>query len=105
MRIRQIGFLVMKEISMSKTIRALQLEKIKQAENRLKTRKQKIIHSIRTEQRKEDTRRKILLGSVMLKAASESKPSRIQIKQMVADMNERDQKVFEPLFETWLNQS
>jgi len=90
---------------MSKTIRALQLEEIKQAENRLKTRKQKIIHIIRTEQRKEDTRRKILLGSVMLKSASESELSRNKVKNLVAVMNDRDQMVFETLFETWLNQS
>jgi len=90
---------------MSKTTRALQLEKIEQVENRLKARKQKIINGMRSEQRKVDTRRKILLGSVMLKSASESELSRNKVKNLVAVMNDRDQMVFETLFETWLNQS
>ncbi len=89
---------------MNKTNRSLQLEKIERVENRLKARKQKIINGMRSDQRKEDTRRKILLGSIMMKAASENESSRNQIKSMVAMMSDRDKKVFETLFESWADQ-
>jgi len=84
--------------------RKLQLEKLEQAENRLKARKQKLINSMKNDKRKLDTRMKILLGSIMLKAASESELSRQKIRNMVATLNERDQKAFETLFESWSHQ-
>jgi len=89
---------------MSNTNRKSQLEKLEQAENRLRARKQKLLNSMKKDQRKLDTRMKILLGSIMLKAASESESSRQIIRNMVSILNERDQKVFEILFESWSNQ-
>ncbi len=88
---------------MSNTNRKSQLEKIEQAENRLKARKQKLINSMKSDKRKLDTRMKILLGAIVLKATSDSEPSRQGVRKMVATLNERDQRAFDTLFETWSN--
>jgi len=88
---------------MNNTNRKSQLEKLEQTENRLKARKQKIINSMKNDKRKLDTRMKILLGSIMLKVASESEISRKSIRKMVSMLKDRDQKVFETLFESWEN--
>jgi len=88
---------------MSNTNKKLQLEKLEQAENRLKARKQKLINSMKNDKRKLDTRMKILLGAVVLKSASESERARQAVRKMVSGLNERDQKTFETLFETWEN--
>jgi len=89
---------------MSNRNRESQLERLEQAENRLKARKQKLINSMKNDKRKLDTRMKILLGSIMLKVALENKSSRQNIRNMVAILNERDQKTFETLFESWSHQ-
>ena len=90
---------------MNKINRTLQLEKIEQVENRLKARKQKMTNSIKSGQRKQKTRMKILLGSLLLKEASTNPAVQgIILKQMVSRLSERDQKVFKPLFESWSNQ-
>jgi len=89
---------------MSNTNRKSQLEKLEQAENRLKARKQKIINSMKNDERKKVTRMKILLGAIMLKAASESEHSRKKIRNMVSMLKDSDQKVFETLFASWANQ-
>ncbi|MBN4073308.1 hypothetical protein JYT23_00565 [Mariprofundus ferrooxydans] len=89
---------------MSNTTSELQLAKIEQAENRLKAKKQKVLNTMKTAERKIATRRKILLGSVMLKIASESEASRQKVKKMVSSLQKRDQEVFESLFKSWSNQ-
>ena len=86
---------------MSNRNRKSQLEKLEQAENRVKARKQKLINSMRNDKRKLDTRMKVLLGASVLKSASESEPSRQNVRNMVAMLKERDQKAFETLFESW----
>lgn len=86
---------------MSNTKRKEQLAKLEQAENRLKARKQKLLNSMKNDKRKLDTRMKILLGAIMLKAAEGSELSRQNVKKMVASLNNRDQKAFDTLFETW----
>jgi len=88
---------------MSNTNRKSQLEKLEQAENRLNARKQKLINSMKNDKRKLDTRMKILLGAIVLKSASESDRARQGVRKMVSGLNERDQKAFETLFETWKN--
>jgi len=89
---------------MSNNNRKQQLEKIEQAENRLQARKQRITNSIKTEQRKLDTRMKILLGSLFLKAAQDDGNVQDRVKKAVLTLSIRDQKVFETLFESWSNQ-
>ncbi|MDX8395165.1 MAG: hypothetical protein R8K22_01985 [Mariprofundaceae bacterium] len=86
---------------MNKTNRRLQLEKIEQVEKKLKARKQKIINGMKSEQRKADTRRKILIGSIIIKDASNNATQQDNIKLKVSRLSERDQKVFESLFESW----
>jgi len=86
---------------MSNTNRKSQLEKLEQAENRLNARKQKLINSMKNDKRKLDTRMKILLGAIVLKSASESDRARQVVRKMVSGLNERDQKSFETLFESW----
>jgi len=89
---------------MSNNNRKQQLEKIEQAENRLQARKQRITNSLKTEQRKLDTRMKILLGSIFLKAAHDDKAVQDEIKKAVLTLSIRDQKAFGTLFESWSNQ-
>jgi len=89
---------------MSNNKRKQQLEKIEQAENRLQARKQRITNSIKTEQRKLDTRMKIILGSLLLKAAKDDGDVQDEIKKTVSTLSIRDQKAFGTLFESWSNQ-
>jgi len=89
---------------MSNNNRKQQLEKIEQAENRLQARKQRITNSIKTEQRKLDTRMKIILGSLLLKAAKDDGDVQDEIKKTVSTLSIRDQKAFGTLFESWSNQ-
>jgi len=89
---------------MNKTKRELQLEKIEQTEKRLMARKQNIKNIIRNDKRKQETRMKILLGSYVLKRASNTPKAQGRVKEMVSSFSERDQKVFEPLFESWSDQ-
>jgi len=86
---------------MSNTNREAQLEKIEQAEKKLLAKKQRITNIIKTDKRKAETRMKILLGSILLKGASEDEPARQEIKTMVSLLSERDQKAFSVLFESW----
>jgi len=90
------------EAHMSGTIREQQLAKIEQAEKRLQAKKRRIHNNIRNDERKLDTRRKILVGSVVLKGASESPEDQDQVRKMVASLtNERDRLAFASLFEQW----
>jgi len=86
---------------MSNTNRKSQLEKIEQAEKRLKARKHNIINKLKTDKRKLDTRMKVLLGAIVLKKASDSERSRQGVIKIVSSLNKRDQKAFETLFESW----
>ena len=89
---------------MNKTKRELQLEKIEQTEKRLMARKQKIMNGMKSEQRKADTRRKILIGGFIIKNASNNITQQNKIRSAVSRFSERDQKVFESLFASWSDQ-
>ncbi|MDX8406457.1 MAG: hypothetical protein R8K50_09960 [Mariprofundus sp.] len=87
---------------MSNTIREGQLARIEQAEKRLLAKKQRIQSNMRNDKRKLDTRRKILLGSMILKAASVNPGYQVEVRNMVAQLtSERDRLVFASLFEQW----
>jgi len=89
---------------MSNTNRKSQLEKLEQAEKRLQARKQKLLNRMRNDKRKQATRMKILIGSIILKAASENESGRQTVRNMVSTLKECDQKAFEDLFASWENQ-
>jgi len=89
------------EAAMGRTSREEQLVKIEQAEKKLQARKQRINSCIKTDGRKQDTRRKILIGSHVLKQASDNPNHQAAIRKAVGQFSERDQAVFDSLFEQW----
>ena len=89
---------------MSNKNKKSQLEKIEQSENRLKARKQKLINSMKSDKRKQDTRMKILLGSYLLKQAFDHPNKQDVVRRIVGQFSERDQVVFDSLFELWPQQ-
>jgi len=65
----------------------------------LKARKQELIASEKKMERKHETRRKIIIGAIVLKSARENEASKDKVLNMINGMSDGDKKLFDGYFE------
>jgi len=72
-----------------------EIEKAKEQFEKAKARLRKAQSRIAAAERKKDTRRKIILGGLIITKAKESPQSMEWIKNQVASLSERDRELFD----------
>jgi len=75
------------------------IEEIDKKISVLKARKQNLRAKEKKMQRRHDTRRKIIIGAIVLKAARENEASKKKVLDMIENLQERDKKLFDGYFE------
>lgn len=72
-----------------------ELEKAQRQLEQAKARVQKLKAKARSEDRKRDTRRKVILGGVLLAEARKTPGIRQRVEQWIASLPEKDRSAFE----------
>jgi len=84
-----------------KRIKQSRLDKIAAIDKKiavLEARKQRLEAFVKTNDRKLDTRRKIIIGAAVLKLASEDDSFKKMVLNIIDSLSERDQQLFEGYF-------
>jgi len=72
-----------------------EIEKAKEQFEKAKARLKKAQSKVAAQDRKKDTRRKIILGGLILAQAKQNEQTRNWITSKIATLSERDQKLFD----------